>query len=221
MPADARRFAPATQRNRQPILEVLLRTLPPQGTVLEVSSGTGEHATFLAPRLAPRQWLPSDIDPAALDSIRAWQDANPADNLHQPIRLNAQASIWPVDRGDCPPTLNLQEYPITAVVNINMVHIAPWAACQGLMAGAGRILPAGGVLYLYGPFKRGGKHTAPSNEAFDLSLRAQNPEWGVRDLEAVTKAAQHQGLALVEVVDMPANNLSVLFKKDTYKHPAA
>jgi len=220
MTADARRFAPATQRNRQPILEVLLRTLPPQGTVLEVSSGTGEHATFLAPRLAPLQWLPSDVDPVALESIRAWQVTNAADNLHLPVQLDAQASVWPIEQGNCPLTLNLQEHPFTAVVNINMIHIAPWDACRGLMAGARRLLPAGGMLYLYGPFRRGGRHTAPSNEAFDLSLKAQNSAWGVRDLEAVTEAAQHQGLTLVEVVNMPANNLSVLFRKDTDKHSA-
>jgi hypothetical protein len=214
MPIDARRHAPATQRNRQPILQILSRTLPPQGTVLEISSGTGEHAIFLAPHLAPRQWLPSDVSPSALESITAWQDGSSAENLHRPVQLDACAPFWCIEQGDCPPSLNLQQHPITAIVNINMVHIAPWNACQGLMAGAGRILPAGGVLYLYGPFKRGGKHTAPSNETFDCSLRTQNEQWGVRDLETVVEVAQQEGLTLMEVVEMPANNLSVLFRNN-------
>mgnify|MGYP006269622217 CR=1 FL=1 len=213
MSSDARRHAPATQRNRQPILEVLSRTLPPEGTVLEISSGTGEHAVFLAPHLAPRQWLPSDIDPVALDSILAWQKAAPAANLHSPSRLDAQASVWPVETGDHPQTLDLGKYPVTAIVNINMVHISPWRACRGLMAGAKRLLPMGGILYLYGPFRRNGQHTAPSNEAFDLSLKGQNPEWGVRDLEAVIAEAQDNRLDLAETVEMPANNLSIIFRK--------
>jgi len=213
MSADLRRHAPATQRNRQPILEVLSRVLPPAGTVLEISSGTGEHAVFLASRLAPRQWLPTDVDPAALASIAAWQQVEPAANLHAPIQLDACAPAWPVETGKPLPTLDLQQHPITAIVNINMVHISPWSACQGLMAGAGRLLPAGGLLYLYVPYKRNGEHTAPSNEAFDVSLKTQNPQWGVRDLEAVVAKAQGQGLSLVETVEMPANNLSVIFQK--------
>jgi hypothetical protein len=213
MSIDARRYAPATLRNREPILQVLARLLPPTGTVLEISSGTGEHAVFLAPRLAPRQWLPTDLSSLALESISAWRDAEPAENLHPPLQLNASAAPWPVETGDYPSTLDWRQYPITAIVNINMVHISPWAACQGLMAGAGRILPPGGMLYLYGPFKRAGQHTAPSNAAFDQSLQAQDAAWGVRDLEAVTALAQEQGLGLLEVVEMPANNLSVVFRQ--------
>jgi hypothetical protein len=217
---DARRYASATERNREPILAVLQRVLPTTGTMLEVSSGTGEHAVFFAPRLAPRQWLPSDLNPEARHSIAAWQEAAPADNLHPPLALNAAAPRWPVDSQpsdsqpaeDLPPALDLQRHPITALVNINMIHISPWAACLGLMAGAGRILPSGGVLYLYGPYKQGGQHTAPSNAAFDASLQAQNPQWGVRDLETVVAAAEAEGLALVETVAMPANNLSVVFR---------
>ncbi|MBD2111899.1 MULTISPECIES: DUF938 domain-containing protein [Cyanophyceae] len=212
---DARRYAPATERNREPILAVLQRVLPPTGTVLEVSSGTGEHAVFFAPHLAPRQWLPSDLDPGARASIAAWREAAPAANLHTPIALDAAAPLWPVESEnfrDLLSELDLQQHPITALVNINMIHIAPWAACLGLLAAAGRILPPGGILYLYGPYKQNGQHTALSNEAFDASLQAQNPDWGVRDLDAVVAAAKVYGLALVETITMPANNLSVVFR---------
>ncbi len=213
--SDARRYAPATDRNREPILALLQQVLPPSGTVLEISSGTGEHALYFAPRLAPRQWLPSDLSPEARASIAAWREAAPADNLHPPLELDAAAPFWPVELPPSAallPVLDLQRYPITALVNINMIHISPWSACLGLMAGAGRILPQGGVLYLYGPYKQGGQHTAPSNVAFDASLQAQNPQWGVRDLETVVAAAEAEGLTLVETVAMPANNLSVVFK---------
>lgn len=213
--SDARQYAPATQRNREPILEVLLQVLPPTGTILEVSSGTGEHAVFFAPRLYPRKWIPSDPNPIARDSIAAWQAQCPADNLYPPIALDARDSIWAVERDELPESLQDIDFkldPIVAIVNINMIHIAPWAACLGLMAGARRILPPGGILYLYGPFKQGGKHTAPSNAAFDESLRMQNPEWGVRDLDEVVAVAQAQNLSLVGTYTMPANNLSVIFK---------
>lgn len=210
--ADARRHAPATQRNRQPILTVLERVLPPSGTVLEISSGTGEHSVFFAPRLAPRQWLPSDPEPQARQSIAAWQTAEPAHNLHPPLALDARATRWPVEDSAADLGVDLADHPITAIVNINMVHIAPWEACLGLMAGAGRLLPSGGALYLYGPFKQGSQHTAPSNVAFDESLQAQNPAWGVRDLEAVVVEAEAVGLRCLETVAMPANNLSVVFR---------
>ncbi|MEB3288825.1 MAG: DUF938 domain-containing protein [Leptolyngbya sp.] len=211
-PLDARRHAPATQRNREPILAVLERVLPPTGTVLEISSGTGEHAVFFAPRLAPRQWLPSDLDPQSRDSIRAWQATVSAENLHPPLALDASHTPWPVEDTAATLGVDLAQHPITALVNINMVHIAPWDACLGLMAGAGRLLSSGGVLYLYGPFKQGGQHTAPSNAAFDEALQAQNPAWGVRDLEAVVAAAESVGLRCQETVAMPANNLSVVFR---------
>jgi SAM-dependent methyltransferase len=211
---DARQSAPATQRNREPILAVLQEVLPPTGTVLEVSSGTGEHAVFFAPRLQPRQWIPSDPNPVARASIAAWQDQDPIENLHPPLDLDASAPVWAVEAPPPEPlqTFDFQRYPIMAIVNINMIHIAPWSACLGLMAGARRILPPGGILYLYGPFKQQGQHTAPSNAAFDQSLRAQDPAWGVRDLEAVVAAAQAQDLAWVKTVAMPANNLSVIFR---------
>lgn len=206
MEDDLRRFAPATQRNREPILAVLRQVLPPTGTILEISSGTGEHAIFMALQLAPRQWLPSDPNPDARASIAAWQQLTPAANLQPPIDLDASSPHWSVESD-----LNLVE-PIVAIVNINMIHIAPRAAQLGLMAGASRILPAGGILYLYGPFKQNGVHTAPSNAAFDESLRSQNPAWGIRDLEDVIANAATNNLHLHQILPMPANNLSVVFK---------
>ncbi len=212
---DARQYAPATQRNRETILKVLLQVLPPTGTVLEVSSGTGEHAVFFAPRLQPRKWIPSDPNPVARASIAAWREHCPADNLYPPIELDVRNPIWDVEQDKLPEPLQDMGFnrdSIVAIVNINMIHISPWSACLGLMAGAGRILPPDGILYLYGPFKQGGKHTAPSNANFDESLQAQNPEWGVRDLDEVVAVAQAQNLSLVETYAMPANNLSVIFQ---------
>lgn len=199
---DARQYAPATQRNREPILEVLLCVLPASGTILEVASGTGEHAAFLAPRLSPRQWIPSDPNPQMRLSISAWGEHCPTDNLHPPLDIDACESVWAIEKDN---------RPVNAIANINMIHIAPWSACLGLMAGAARLLPAGGILYLYGPFKCGGQHTAPSNLAFDQALRSQNLEWGVRELDDVVAAAKAQGLSLLETIQMPANNLSVVF----------
>lgn len=209
---DARQFAPATQRNRQAILDVLLQVLPPAGTVLEVSSGTGEHAVFFAPRLLPRQWIPSDPNPIARASITAWREHCPEDNLYPAIALNVCDPVWTVEQ-DLPELRDrdFKRDSIVAIVNINMIHIAPWSACLGLMAGARRILPTGGILYLYGPFKQSG-NTAPSNAMFDQSLRAQNPEWGVRELDQVVAVAQAQNLSLVKTYTMPANNLSVVFQ---------
>lgn len=211
---DARQYAPATERNRVPILEVLLQVLPPTGTVLEVSSGTGEHAIFFAPRLHPRKWIPSDPNPLARASIAAWREHCPAENLYPAIALDVCEPIWAVEQDELSQSLPgiFKCDPITAIVNINMIHIAPWSACLGLMAGAKRILPAGGILYLYGPFKHGDRHTAPSNAAFDQSLRSQNPQWGIRDLDRVVAVAQAQHLSLLKTVTMPANNLSVIFQ---------
>jgi len=213
--SDYRQYAPATERNREAILAVLSQVLPATGTVLEIASGTGEHAVFFAPRLAPRQWLPSDPNPIARASIASWRNAYPATNLHSPIALDAQAPRWSVEPDTLSavaPEIDFVADPIRAIVNINMIHISPWSACLGLMAGAARLLPTGGVLYLYGPFKQGGQHTAPSNAGFDASLQAQNPAWGVRHLEDVVAAAEAKGLALVKAIAMPANNLSVIFQ---------
>jgi hypothetical protein len=200
---DKRQYAPATERNRQPILEVLSRILPKSGNILELASGTGEHAVFFAPKFAPRQWIPSDPNPVLRDSINAWREIFPAENLHPARNIDVLEDIWPVEA----------ELAIEAIVNINMIHISPWLACLGLMAGAGLILPPGGILYLYGPFKIAGEHTAPSNAAFDRSLRSQHPEWGVRDLDDVIAAAKDRGLEFQEKIAMPANNFSVVFQK--------
>ncbi|MBW4668391.1 MAG: DUF938 domain-containing protein [Cyanomargarita calcarea GSE-NOS-MK-12-04C] len=213
-PLDARKYAPATERNREAILEVLSQILPPTGAVLEIASGTGEHATFFASRLgdsasaakSDRKWLPSDPNPELRASIAAWSEYLGCANIYPPIDLDASNSVWAVED-------NLDTLPIAAIVNINMIHISPWSACLGLMAGAGRILKAGGVLYLYGPFKQNGKHTAPSNEAFDESLRMQSLEWGVRDLDDVVVAAQAHNLNLINTHKMPANNLSLIFQR--------
>ncbi len=215
-PNDARQYAPATERNREPILEVLLRVLPPSGTVLEVASGTGEHAVFFAPRLNPRKWLPSDPNPRARASIAVWRTHFPSDNLYPPLDLDVRAPVWSVEMDALPEWLNRSDFntsPLVAIVSINMIHISPWSASLGLMAGAGRILPPGGILYLYGPFRQGGEHTSPSNLAFDKTLRAQDPDWGVRNLEDVVAAASTQHLSLLETYQMPANNFSVVFQR--------
>jgi hypothetical protein len=197
--------APAVARNREPILAVLRRVLPEQGLVLEIASGSGEHAVYFAAALQHLTWQPSDPDPAARESIAAYRAAMALPNVLAPLALDVAASRWPVTRADA----------IMAIVAINMIHIAPWAAAEGLVAGAERLLPAGGVLFLYGPFREHGRHTAPSNAAFDESLRTRNREWGVRDLDEVAALASRHGLALEERVAMPANNLSVVFRRRT------
>jgi Protein of unknown function (DUF938) len=167
---DHRRTAPATQRNRDPILGVLRRILPPTGLVLEIASGTGEHVAHFAAALPGLRWQPSDPDPIARPSIEAWTAGT--ENILAPLLLDASAETWPVER-------------VEAIICINMVHISPWTATAGLMRGAAAILRPGAPLYLYGPYRRKGGHTAPSNASFDADLRARNPEWGVRDVEAV------------------------------------
>lgn len=203
-PLDARQHAPATHRNRDPILTVLKRVLPPSGTVLEVASGTGEHGAYFAPQLSPRCWLPTDLSLTACASIAAWRDHLQPQGLCPPLPLDVTAHHWPVEEQPVDP-------PITAIVAINMIHIAPWQATLGLLTGAGRILPPGGILYVYGPFHRRGFPTAPSNQAFDADLRAQDPDWGLRELERLVEAAAACDLHLMEVAEMPANNLSVIW----------
>lgn len=202
---DNRQYAPATQRNRNAILDVLLQVLPQKGTVLEIASGTGEHSVFFAPHLHPCNWIPSDPNPMAIASITDWQKNSPSDNLSAPLQIDVTALHWYCDD-------NLKNTGIEAIVNINMIHISPWQACLGLMEGAKNLLSVGGILYLYGPFKQNGKHTSESNTDFDASLRHQNPEWGVRDLEDVITVAADQNLVLQKIQPMPANNLSVIFK---------
>ena len=192
--------SPSVARNRDPILTLLRRLLPQTGTVLEIASGTGEHAVHFAAALPHLQWQPTDYDELALSSIAAHRAASGLSNLLAPLMLDAAAPEWPMERAD-------------AIVAINMVHVSPWRVTQGLMAGAGRVLPPGGVLYLYGPYKENGAHTAPSNEAFDQDLRLRNPEWGVRDVGEVADLARANGLDLVERVPMPANNLSLVFRR--------
>ncbi|MBD2592892.1 DUF938 domain-containing protein [Nostoc spongiaeforme FACHB-130] len=208
---DARQSAPATERNRQPILEVLLKVLPDSGTVLEIASGTGEHAVYFTSQLRNVMWLPTDVSPQARASIVAWTEHYECQNIYPPLELDAKEPVWVVEQETTTQLLN--NSPIVAIVNINMIHISPWSACLGLMAGASRILPVGGILYLYGPFKQGGEHTAPSNAAFDEYLRSQNPEWGVRNLDDVIAAAQTEHLVLKQIYEMPANNLSVVFER--------
>ncbi|HEX8193025.1 MAG TPA: DUF938 domain-containing protein [Allosphingosinicella sp.] len=194
-----KRHAPATGRNREPLAAVLREVLPAAGTVLEVASGTGEHAAYFARLFPGLVWQPSDADYEALNSIEAWGADSDAPNLLPPVVLDA-AGTWPVDAAD-------------AILCVNMVHISPWAATAGLMRGAARILPSGGPLVIYGPFRRAGVDTAPSNEAFDESLKARNAAWGLRDLEAVTAEAEANGLRLERVVEMPANNLTVIYRQ--------
>lgn len=193
-------FSPAVARNAAPIVEVLKRVLSPRGLVLEIASGSGEHAVHFARALPALVWQPSDPDEGARRSIVAHARAAGLANIRSPLAIDAIHQPWPVARAD-------------AVVAINMIHIAPWDATVGLMAGAETALAAGGVLYLYGPFREDGAHTAPSNAAFDDSLRARNAAWGIRDIEAVTAAGRAHDLHLAERVAMPANNLSLIFRR--------
>lgn len=197
---DAKLSSPAALRNRDPILGVLRAHLPPSGLVLEVASGSGEHVVHFAAALSGLEFQPSDPDPACRASIDARAEAEGHGNVRPAIDLDAGAAEWPIRAAD-------------AVLCINMVHISPWPATVGLMRGAARLLGPGGILYLYGPFRREGRHTAPSNEAFDRDLRARNPAWGVRDLEAVAGEAAARGFSSPTVVAMPANNLSLVFRR--------
>lgn len=198
--ADARRSAPHAQRNTAPILDVLRGVLPSSGLVLEVASGSGEQSVAFARAFPRLLWQPSDPDPAALLSTGAWRKEAGLANLLPPVALDAQSLGWPIASAE-------------AIVCINMVHISPWAATEGLMRGAGRLMPEGGTLYLYGAYRQKDMPTAPSNEAFDQSLKSRNPGWGLRNLEDVAAEAERNALELEKVVLMPANNLSVVFRK--------
>lgn len=198
----SKRDAPATQRNREPILEVLARWLAKPARVLEVASGSGQHAVFFASRLPHLDWQPSEPEASGRASIEAWIADEGARNVRAPIALDASREQWPIERGQ-----------VDAIFNANMIHISPWPVALGLLAGAGRILPTGGLLFLYGPFKVGGEHTAPSNAAFDESLRSRDPRWGIRDLERVVESAAADGLEHVETNEMPANNKLLVFRR--------
>ncbi len=195
-----RREAPAAARNRQPILDVLQPRLPARGLVLEIASGTGEHVVHYAAARPELTFQPSDPDADARASVDDWARTLGLSNVRPALEIDVTRATWPVERAD-------------AVLCCNMIHIAPWAAAVGLIAGAGRLLPRGGLLFLYGPYRRGGRHTAPSNEAFDADLKRRNPAWGVRDLEAVIELADAQGFSAPDIVEMPANNLSLMFKR--------
>lgn len=197
---DPRQFAPATQRNRDVILDVLRRTLPATGLVLEVASGSGEHVVHFAAHLPDLAFQPSDPNPEALASIAAWIEAAGVPNVRPPIQLDVCQPFWPIANA-------------AALVCINMIHISPWEATVGLITGAQAILPAGAPLFLYGPFIRAGVDTAPSNLAFDKSLRDRNPAWGIRRLDDVAAVARSAGFSGPEVTEMPANNVSVVFRR--------
>lgn len=197
--AGARRRAPAAARNVEPIGDVLAEWLPPSGLVLEVASGTGEHALAFARRFPELAWQPTDPDPLALSSIAEWaKDGAP--NLRLPLALDAASADWPIARAD-------------ALLNINMVHISPWPAALGLLDGARRLLGKGARLILYGPWLEEGVSAAPSNLAFDRDLKARDPEWGLRTVEQFAAEAGSRGLVLVERRHMPANNLMLLFER--------
>lgn len=197
---DFRQQAPSAQRNRDPILEVLRRVLPDSGTVLEIASGSGEHVIHFARNLPDLTFQPSDVNIDSLKSIAAWVASSGTPNILPPLHLDVMQDIWPIKTAD-------------ALICINMIHISPWAATEGLMAGASKLLRRGGVLYLYGPYKRDHQHTDDSNAAFDTQLRARNPAWGVRDVGDVAACAKLAGLTSPNLFTMPANNLSVVFRR--------
>ena len=196
----AKGFAPAAARNREPILEVLRRVLPEEGVVLEIASGTGEHAAFYSAALPSLTWQPSDPAGGALESIRAWVEDSARANLLSPLELDVTRVPWPLEHAD-------------ALLCINMIHISPWDATESLFAGAERLLSVGSPLVTYGPYRVSGRHTAPSNAAFDESLRSRDPRWGVRDLDELAALAQRSGFELGERVDMPANNMTLIWRR--------
>jgi hypothetical protein len=197
---DHRQYAPATVRNRDFILDVLRDLLPTTGVILEIASGSGEHVVHFARNLPSLVFQPSDPEPDALLSVAAWMKAAEVTNVRAPIVLDASRSPWPIASAD-------------GIICINMVHISPWDASVGLIRGAAAILPPGSPLYLYGPYKRKGFATAPSNEAFDRNLRDRDPIWGLRDLEAISAIAHSAGFSIPDITEMPANNLSIVFRR--------
>jgi len=196
----ARRSAPAALRNREPISEVLREWLPERGVVLEIASGTGEHAIYFAERFPQLEWQPSDVHPDALESIRAWRSVAGLSNVREPIAIDAAAAEWAIAAAD-------------AVLSINMVHISPWSAALGLIRGAAGLLAPGGPLILYGPWLKDDIPTAPSNLAFDADLKRRDPSWGLRRVEDFAAAAAAEGLELIETRPMPANNLMLLLRR--------
>jgi len=195
----ARRSAPAALRNREPIADILRKWLPDRGLVLEIASGTGEHAVHFAQAFPNLEWQPSDVHPDALASITAWRDAAALPNLRAPVAIDATEPDWPITKAD-------------ALLSINMVHISPWPAALGLLDGAGRLLASGAPLILYGPWLKNDMETAPTNLAFDADLQRRDPRWGLRRVEDFAAAASQRGLGLLEISVMPANNLMLLLR---------
>jgi SAM-dependent methyltransferase len=198
--ADGRLVSPSAERNKGPIAEILMRVLPAQGEVLEVSSGTGQHVRHFAQALPHIRWQPTERDPDSLKSIASWLGQPPPPNVNPPLGLDVYDASWPA-------------HDVAGVVCINMIHIAAPSAAEALMRGAGDVIAPGGILFLYGPYRRQGRHTSPSNEVFDARLKARDPEWGVRNLEDVVHLASIVGLELEQTHDMPANNLALVFRK--------
>ena len=197
----ARRSAPAALRNREPIADVLREWLPARGLVLEIASGTGEHAVYFAEHFPNLVWQPSDLHPDALSSIAAWREESGLNNVREPIVVDASSPEWPIEHAD-------------AVLSVNMVHISPWSSALGLIAGASRLLPSGGPLILYGPWMKDDVETAPTNLDFDRDLRGRDPDWGLRRVEGFSAAAAKSGLQLIETRSMPANNLMLLLRRN-------
>jgi len=197
---DGRIVSPSAERNKGPIAEVLMRVLPGPGDVLEVSSGTGQHVVHFAQAMPHIRWQPSEYDADNLKTIASWLEQAHLSNIEAPVHLDVHDEVWPVDD-------------VAAVVCLNMIHIAPPSATEALVRGAARILRSGGILFLYGPYRREGRHTSPSNEAFDQLLKARNPDWGVRNLDDVALLAASAGLELQEIKAMPANNFAIVFSK--------
>ncbi|MXO84809.1 DUF938 domain-containing protein [Altererythrobacter aurantiacus] len=196
-----KKHAPATARNNRPIANVLEKELPFIGTVLEIASGTGEHAVYLANRFPSLDWQPSDADPEALLSIKAWRDEAGLTNIRPPVTIDCTSASWPIDQAD-------------AVLCVNMVHISPWTATEGLFAGARKVLSAGNApLILYGPFREADIPTAASNEAFDRSLKERDERWGLRHVGDIDKVAGRRGFYRAKRYEMPANNLILVYRK--------
>ena len=210
---DKRLHAPATLRNRDVIFDVLQSALSAQprvGTVFEVASGTGEHAAYMAPKLTNHFWQPSDIDDDHIVSINAWREECSADNFLPAVPFNLLKDNFHTHQ--CP-------QPIVAILGFNLIHISPWTVTEALISKAGAVLEENGFLYLYGPYKRGGEHTAASNAEFDLSLKSRDTQWGIRDMEEVIERAVQAGFSAPEITPMPANNHSLVFRKQLVGNP--
>jgi len=200
MPDDLRLQAPAAQRNRDLIADVLAKTIRPDGLILELASGSGEHCLRFAERFPGAVLQPSDPSPRARASIDAWAQSSGLTNIRPALDLDASLAAWPLESAD-------------AMICINMIHIAPWEATLGLFKGAATYLTHAGTLFTYGPYMRDGAHTSDGNRSFDADLRAENPRWGIRSIEALTEVAQDNGISAPEIVAMPSNNFCLIFKK--------